>query len=192
MRRHLTATAIGWLVLALTASAQSPAGGGEKGEYNVSLRMAEQMNRECGNDWVAVGLESANAARRSQTAWLKRDAGLFLQGTDPSFTLKRPNGAVMTFADLKADIERRMAMTKSIDYMRSRVEVISVEGNHATVLSHQDWSRVLVLGEGQERRRITTVTHREQWEKTAQGWKMLDFKEENQTARWEDEPAKNP
>ena len=125
----------------------------------------------CGDD-LAVGMESAKASALVMRAWIVRDAKLFL-GKEPPALLN--------------DVQRRMAMTKSIDYLRINMEVESVKGNEAIVLSRQQFSRLLRLPDGKERRRITSATHRETWEKLDQGWKLKGFTEHDQTARWEDE-----
>ena len=84
-------------------------------------------------------------------------------------------------------------MTKSIDYLKIEIEVEGVKGNEATVLAKQKFSRVLSLPEGKERRRISSVTHRESWERAEKNWKLKGFTEQDQSAEWEDEkPTPKP
>lgn len=128
----------------------------------------------CGEE-LAVGMESAKAAALAIHAWKVRDAKLFL--SEPA---------------MRDNVQRRMEMTKSIDQLRIDVEVEAVKGNEATVLTSQKFSRLLELPDGKERRRITSVTHRETWERSDKGWKLKGFTEENQTARWEDERPAQP
>lgn len=127
----------------------------------------------CGDE-LAVGMESARASLRYMRGWKLRDAKLSIPEESPA----------------RSNIQRMMDMTKSIDYLTVEIEVDGVRGNDAVVLSRQKFSRLLRLPDGTERRRITSVTHRETWEKTGQGWKMKGFTEQDQTARWEDEAVR--
>jgi hypothetical protein len=130
----------------------------------------------CGDEFT-VGMESARASALVLRGWKLRDARVFL-GDAPSA--------------LREDVQRRMAMTKSIDYLRIDIAVESVKSSQAIVLSQQQFSRLLRLPDGKERRRITSVTHRETWEKSDKGWKLKGFTEQDPTARWEDEKPASP
>ena len=126
---------------------------------------------QCGDE-LTVGMESAKAQTRYMRGWKLRDAKTAV-GEGPQ-EIER--------------VQRLMNMTKSIDYLSIDIEVDSVKGNEAIVFSRQKFSRLLKLPDGKERKRITSVTHRETWEKNATGWKMKGFTEQDQTARWDDEP----
>lgn len=128
----------------------------------------------CGDE-LAVGMESARASLRYMRGWKLRDAKLSIPEESPA----------------RSNVQRMMDMTKSIDYLTVEIEVVGVRGNDAVVLSRQKFSRLLRLPDGKERRRITSVTHRETWEKTGEGWKMKGFTEQDQTARWEDEAVRS-
>ena len=123
-------------------------------------------------DELAVGTESAKASTQVLRAWKLRDAKLFL-GNQPS--------------PLRDDVQRRMNTTTSIDYLKIEIEVESVKGNEAIVLSRQNFSRLLLLTDGKERRRITSVTHREVWDRVDKTWTLKKFTEQDPKAAWEDE-----
>jgi hypothetical protein len=129
----------------------------------------------CGDE-LAVGMESAKASALVMRAWRVRDAKLFL-GNESSA--------------LRDDVQRRMDMTKAIDYLTIDIEVESVKGNEAIVFSRQKFSRLLQLPDGKTRRRITGMTHREIWEKTETGWKLKGLTEQDPIAKWEDEDQHN-
>jgi hypothetical protein len=128
---------------------------------------------QCGDE-LTVGMESAKAQARYMRGWKLRDAKTSVG--EGQQEIER--------------VQRLMNMTKSIDYLSIDIEVDSVKDNEAIVFSRQKFSRVLKLPDGKERRRITSVTHRETWEKHAAGWKLKGFTEQDQTARWEDEPER--
>jgi hypothetical protein len=125
---------------------------------------------QCGDE-LAVGMESTKASLRYMRGWKLRDAKISIPDESPG----------------RSNVQRMMDMTKSIDYLSVEIEVDSVNGNEAVVFSRQRFSRLLRLPDGKERRRITSVTHRETWAKTERGWKINGFTEHDQTARWEDE-----
>jgi len=131
---------------------------------------------QCGEE-LTVGMESAKASTRYMRGWKLRDAKVSVAEGPPQEVSR---------------VQRLMDMTKLIDYLSVEIEVDSVKGNEAIVFSRQKFSRMLRLPDGKERRRITSVTHREIWEKTAQGWKMKGLTEQDQTARWEDGTKPQP
>jgi len=126
----------------------------------------------CGQE-LEVGMESAKTSARYMRGWALCDARVSL-GREGS-------------PEQIANVQRLMTMTKSVDYITIDVEVESAGDDEAIVRTHQAFSRVLRLPDGSDRRRITTVTHREQWQKVDERWTLKSFTEHDATARWEDE-----
>jgi len=131
---------------------------------------------QCGDE-LTVGMESARASTRYMRGWKLRDAKVSVTEGPPQEVSR---------------VQRLMDMTRFIDYLSVEIEVDSVKANEAIVFSRQKFSRMLRLPDGKERRRVTSVTHRENWEKTPEGWKMKGLTEQDQTARWEDETKPPP
>ena len=161
------------LLLISSASGQQLMQGGRL-EVRTEKIHAGCLDRGLCGDELAVGMESAKASLRYMRGWKLRDAKLSIPDESPA----------------RSSIQRMMDMTKSIDYLTVEIDVDGVRDNDAVVLSRQRFSRLVRLPDGKERRRITSVTHRETWEKTGQGWKMKGFTEQDQTARWEDEAVR--
>lgn len=145
---------------------------------------------ECGEE-VEVAFESARNGARTLRAWRLRDPDLYLADVPADFSYQRPDGVKITRADLFADVKQRMAMTTCIDSFTFEIEVESAKQGKAVVLSRQKWSRMLRQTESPERRRLTSVTHRETWEKVGGVWKSTGFTVHDQVARWEDDPVPN-
>ncbi len=140
-------------------------------EVSVAKVIAACVEKGLCGDELAVGLESGKASARYMYGWTKRDAKISVGGA----------------SEEAARVQRMMDMTVSIDYLHVEIEVVAVAENGATVLARQKFSRMLRLPDEKERRRITSVTHRETWEKAGDKWVMKGFVEEDQTAKWEDE-----
>jgi len=166
------------LLIAIPGCAQAQSRGPDKNlEVRVNHVLAGCVERGlCGPD-LEVGLESARASARYMRGWALRDAKVCL-----------PDGDAASVANL----QQRMTMTKAIDALTVDVEVASAAENSAIVLTRQRFSRLLRLPDGTERKRINSVTHREQWERVEGRWRLARFTEEDQTARWEDEPLPQP
>ncbi len=139
---------------------------------------------------MEVLLEACRKATRGISAWKTRDAEGFLADTPKDFTYKRPDGSVVTRADMVADLVRRMAMTVSIDSIVVALRVDSLQADSAIIRSRQTFVRVIAMPDGARRRRITGVTHREVWRRRDDLWALKGFAEEDQVARWEDETGK--
>lgn len=162
------------LSTATAGSAMAQPNPGDKGlEVRTQKVLAACLEKGFCAEHLEVGLESAKASTRYMRGWAVRDA-----------RISAPDAP----AELIADIQRRMAMTKSIDHLTIDIEVESATPREAVVFAHQNFSRVLRMPGGAERRRITAVTHREHWDKSSGQWKLKSFTEQNQTARWDDQP----
>ncbi len=121
-------------------------------------------------------------------AWKVKDAKLVFKDTGQEPAARTPDGRTISLDDQIADIQRRMNMTRSIDYMTEEVESIDLRGDEAVVVSKQRFSRVMILPDGRERRRISSVTHRAHYRRTENGWRREGpIEESNPSAKWEDE-----
>jgi len=166
------------LLVAITTCAQAQSAGPDKNlEVRVNKVLAGCVERGLCAPHLEVGLESAKASARYMRGWALRDARACL-----------PDGDAASVANL----QQRMTMTKAIDALTVDVEVESATENSAIVFTRQRFSRMLRLPDGTERKRITSVTHREQWERVENRWRLRTFTEQDQTAKWEDEPQAAP
>jgi hypothetical protein len=82
-------------------------------------------------------------------------------------------------------LRRTMTMTGSIDYITVDVEVESAGEGEAVVRTQRAFSRVVRQPDGAGRRRTTTVTFREQWQKIDEQWTLRSFVELDASARWD-------
>ncbi len=125
---------------------------------------------------------SASAAQTSVglTAWKLRNAEMFMRDIPKDFRMTKPDGTKMDWKQL-FDLQKvRMAAIKHIDHLFVTITVESVNATDAVVLSTQDWSRVRPGTDNKDTRIVTSVTHREIWQKGHGKWKMIRFTEENQ------------
>jgi hypothetical protein len=134
--------------------------------------------------------ESARKSVRSIDAWRKHDARLIEAEIPTNIRLPGPNGKVMRKADLVRDIRRRMAVTRVIDSITVAIRVDTLTTDSAIVRSRQFFSRMVAMPDSTQRRRFSSVTHREIWVLRAGRWGMRNFTEENQVASWVDETPK--
>ena len=140
-------------------------------------------------DRAAIGTDFQRRQEELRRAWELKDARLVFRDSTDQPALRTPDGQLMSRKELIADLQRRMNMVKSIDYMIEEIDSIDVRGDEAVVMSRQRFSRVIVLPDGNERRRISSVTHRRRYGKTAEGWRPVGpLEESNPTGKWEDEP----
>lgn len=124
-------------------------------------------------DRAAIERLVLDEAKLHRMAWQRRDASLMI-----------PNDPTARDA-----VQRRMNMTISIQEMSVHVEKIEINGNEATALSRRRFVPMMNVS-GRTRQRISSVLHRQQFRKDANGvWKMDGKLEELEpTARWADEP----
>lgn len=95
---------------------------------------------------------------RIVAAWEARDAAMmFPEATDVA-VLVSPNGDSVDVAALRADLQRRMGMTVSVEEMSMKIVSIEVSGDGATAVTNQRFARTLNQPNG-PRQRISTVTH---------------------------------
>lgn len=176
MRLHSLLSQV--LLIAITGCAQTQSAGPDrKLEVRANQVLAGCVERGlCGPD-LEVGLESAKASARYMRGWALRDAKVCLPDGDPASV---------------GNLQQRMAITKAIDVLTVDVEVESATERSAIVFARQRFSRMLSLPDGTQRKRITSVTHREQWERVEGRWRLIRFTEEDQTANWEDETPGTP
>ena len=140
------------------------------------------------HDAIAALVEEDNA--RLVAAWEARDATLVFPEGDDSAVAVTPDGRTIGAAELRADLQRRMDMTRSVEEMSVDIASVDVDGDSAVAVSHQRFVRTLVLPDGALRQRISTVTHRQEFLRTDAGWIAAGpVEESDQAARWADEPA---
>jgi hypothetical protein len=140
---------------------------------------------------LAAHLEAAAASARQSsvalTAWKQRDPDLFMSTVPRDFSLKRPDGTLLTWQGLHESTKARMAAVSHVDHFLVTIEVEDVRGDAAVVLSTQDWSRVTRGQDGKAVRLKTGVTHRDTWKRTRGQWKMEGFTEHGQTREQRDD-----
>jgi hypothetical protein len=180
MRRLLaSAWMIGWVgVLAVTTVAHS--------------RASRSVDRVADRRAI-TGLVRAWVSR-ADSAWDQRNARLMFEGSDVPgdtvATIRTSDGRSVSREANIADLQRRMDMTTRIDTMRTVVDsILFVPGDTAVVYSSQKFVRWMKVGEQPERRRISSVVHRQRFHRAAGKWSWAGPIEElNPQARWADDP----
>lgn len=129
--------------------------------------------------------------QRAQRAWAARDASLMFDNpAAPMPSVRTPDGREIDTGAMRADVQRRMDMTVSVEEMSLEIGSITIDGDTATAVSHQRFVRTMRQPNG-PRQRISTVTHTQTFARGADGkWAASGaMQESNQAARWADEPA---
>lgn len=112
---------------------------------------------------------------------------MIFPNTEGGAGIVTPDGQVVDTAALRADLQRRMDMTVSVEEMSVEIGSIEINGASAIAVSHQRFARTITQPNG-PRQRISTVTHTQRFEKGPIGWAPIGpIQESNQTARWADE-----
>lgn len=161
-----------FVALLLTPSWQQNAPDDKTLEVRVDRVIAACIEHGRCGDELAVGLESARASTQFMRGWKLRDAKVSLPDA-PQAVLD--------------DVQRRMSTTTAIDFLTVDIEVESVSGNQAVVNARQRFSRLIQVAPSTNRRRISSVRHREVWKKDGGVWTLQEFTEHDQEARWADE-----
>jgi ketosteroid isomerase-like protein len=102
---------------------------------------------------------------------INKDLGALLALRSPDFSVRMPNGETWSF-EQSADYSRRaFEQVQSTISLTNTIETLTVNGDEAVAVVHQQWSR-LQIKKGQLRRVDTSAVQRETWVRTAAGWKL--------------------
>lgn len=89
----------------------------------------------------------------------------------PDFTVKMPNGETWNLEQSLNYSKRGFEQVQSIVGLSNTIESLTVNGNEAVVVVHQQWSRMQMM-KGKLRRVDTSAVQRETWVNTPEGWKL--------------------
>jgi ketosteroid isomerase-like protein len=102
---------------------------------------------------------------------INKDLAALLALRTPDFSVRMPNGETWSF-ERSADYSRRaFEQVQSTISLTNTIETLTVNGDEAIAVVHQQWSR-LQMKKGQLRRVDTSAVQRETWVRTAAGWKL--------------------
>jgi hypothetical protein len=130
-------------------------------------------------DRVAIAAQIERFNNEARRAWDLRDASIMIPDTTQE-------GA----AAMRADIQRRMDMTTRVDTMIEVLDTLRVIGQDSVLAySKQRFVRVIRLPEGEEKQRISTITHVRTFVHSQNGWEPVGpLLEQNPRAWWAGEP----
>jgi hypothetical protein len=101
----------------------------------------------------------------------------------PDFTLKRPNGTVVTCAEITAERQAKFERIKAIHFLEIEIGNIEVSGDEAIVYTTQRFSRVVPGTDGRDYTVLTDGTvHKERWVRSGGTWTSKGFEEVSQGA----------
>jgi hypothetical protein len=69
-------------------------------------------------------------------------------------------------------VRQRMAGRIVVDNLAVNIDTINVNGNEATVMTSQNFARLVTDAKGVQHHVVSNTVHRETWVKTPQGWKV--------------------
>jgi hypothetical protein len=111
-------------------------------------------------------------------AYRKKDIGAFMENKTPDFTGKSLNGVVRTREQVEAGVRQRMERIRKLNYLKIKIEKLTVGDGVAVAITSQEFSRVVADAQGVERTVVSKGTrHRDTWVKTPAGWKMKSVEE---------------
>jgi len=114
-------------------------------------------------DRAAIAAEIERFNDEARRAWAQRDASIMIPDTTQE-------GA----AAMRADIQRRMDMTTRVDTMIEDLDTLHVIGPDSVLAySKQRFVRVMRLSDGEEKQRISTVTHVRTFARRPSGWEPV-------------------
>jgi hypothetical protein len=129
----------------------------------------------------------AQRVARGRAAWRSRNPILLVSGPDSAVGARRPDGTPITYAEIRADLARRMAAVVRLDTLSEAITHVRPVGDSVEVTTRQRFVR-LVRADGAERVRVSGVTHRQWFHRERGAWIAVSpLQESDQEAYWADE-----
>ena len=101
----------------------------------------------------------------------KKDLVALLALRTPDFTVKTAKGETWSYEQSADYVKRGFEQVQSIVSLSFTIGTISVSGNEAAVIIHQQWARMQMM-KGKLRRVDTSAVQRETWINTLEGWRL--------------------
>ncbi len=101
----------------------------------------------------------------------KKDLVALLALRTPDFTVKTAKGETWSYEQSADYVKRGFEQVQSIVSLSFTIGTISVSGNEAAVIIHQQWARMQMM-KGKLRRVDTSAVQRETWINTPEGWRL--------------------
>jgi hypothetical protein len=115
-------------------------------------------------------LEAAYAA--NEAAFFARDPDAVMKLRHPAFHTVDETGKLSTREQMYDRTRLFIQRILRFDMLRETIQTLETHGDTAIVTVLQETSRAQRLGDGTEHRVDTSVTQREWWRCTPQGWRM--------------------
>ncbi|HYP26725.1 MAG TPA: nuclear transport factor 2 family protein, partial [Blastocatellia bacterium] len=133
----------------------------------------------------AQGLRERDVRKELQAKYAKvveayrnRDIKAFMENKTPDFTAKSLNGRVATREQVESGVKQRMERIIRLNYLRIKIERLTVTGDEAVAITTQEFSRVVADGQGRERTVVSKgTTHRDRWVKAESRWMLKSVEE---------------
>jgi len=101
----------------------------------------------------------------------KKDLVALLALRTPDFTVKTAKGETWSYEQSADYVKRGFEQVQSIVSLSFTIGTISVSGNEAAAIIHQQWARMQMM-KGKLRRVDTSAVQRETWINTPEGWRL--------------------
>jgi hypothetical protein len=109
---------------------------------------------------------------RQIAAYKRKDLKGFMEPLASDYRLKKWDGEVMDRKQTEEMVRQRMAGRTVVDNLAVNIDTINVNGNEATVMTSQNFARLVTDTKGVQHHVVSNTVHRETWVKTPQGWKV--------------------
>ena len=100
-----------------------------------------------------------------------KDLAALLALRAPDFSVKMANGETWSYERSAAYSKRAFEQVQSIISLSNIIETLTITGDEAVAVVHQQWSRMQMM-KGKLRRVDTSAVQRETWVNTPDGWKL--------------------
>ena len=117
-----------------------------------------------------IEIESQHS--RQIAAYKRKDLKGFMEPLASDYKLKKWDGEVMDRRQTEEMVRQRMASRIVVDSLAVNIDTIDVSGNEATVMTSQNFARLVTDAKGVQHHVVSNTVHRETWVKTPQGWKV--------------------
>jgi ketosteroid isomerase-like protein len=121
-------------------------------------------------DHIRRELEQAYAA--NEAGFVARDADAVMRLRHPDFHTVDHTGKLSTRQQMDERTRSLIARIERFDSIRETIRALEVHGDTAIATVFQETSRTQRLGDGALHRIDTSVTQREWWRCTPEGWRM--------------------
>jgi hypothetical protein len=131
-----------------------------KGDILVAKDKSKPVRRALEEQYAKIAQANINKDLRALLALRTSD-----------FSVKRPNGEVWSYEQMADYSRRALEEVQSTISLTNDIETITLNGNEAAAVVHQQWSR-MQMKKGKLRRVDTSAIQRETWVLTPDGWRL--------------------